>query len=70
MKSLSLLAGRTVTVLTQSIGCHFNSFLTEMDEIIRTTTERGGQTLNGILIDGTFQFFMQLYTIHGTVDGH
>ena len=44
-----------------------------MSEIIRTTTERGGRTLGGILIDGTFKycpaFFMQLYTTHGAVNG-
>ena len=26
--------------------CHFKSFLNEMDEIIRTTTERGGKALS------------------------
>ena len=45
-----------------------------MGEIIGTTTERGGRTLDDILIDGTFRycptFFMQLYTIHGTVNGY
>ena len=45
-----------------------------MDEIICTTTKRRGRTLDGILKDGTFKycptFFMQLYTIHGTVIGH
>ena len=44
-----------------------NSFLTEMGEIIRTTTKRGGWTLDGILIDGIFKhcptFFMQLYSV-------
>ena len=25
--------------------CHFKSFLNEMDEIIRTTTERGGKSI-------------------------
>ena len=51
-----------------------NSFLTQMDEIIRTTTKHGGWTLDGILKDGTFKycptFFMQLYTKHGTVNGN
>ena len=57
-----------------SVGCHFKFILTEMGEIIRTKTERGKQTLDGILIDGCFKycqtFFMQLYTILGTVNGH
>ena len=33
-----------------------NSFLTQMGEILRTTTERGGWTLDGILIDGTYKY--------------
>ena len=38
-----------------------------MSEIIRITTERGGQILDGILIDGTFKYFptifMHIYAI-------
>ena len=45
-----------------------------MGEIIGTSTEHGEQTLDGRLIDGTFKycptFFMQLYTIHGMVNGY
>ena len=45
-----------------------------MGEIIPTTTKRGEQTLDGILIDDTFKywptFLVQLYTMHGTVNGH
>ena len=51
-----------------------NSFLAEMGEIIRTISECGGQTLDGILIEGTFKycptFFMQLFTIQGTANEH
>ena len=43
-----------------------------MCETIHTTTERGGQILDGILIDGNFKycptFFMQLYTLEGMVN--
>ena len=54
-----------VNVLAYSVGCHFKFTLTEKGE-----HERGGWTLDGIHVDGTFKhcptFYMQLYTIHGT----
>ena len=64
------------TTFLHEIGLILYSFLTEMGEIIRTTTERGGRTMGGNLIDTTFKycptFFMQVNTctIHGMVNGH
>ena len=58
-----------VTVLTMPVGYHFKIIFNRDS----SNNRAWGRTLDGILIDGTIKycptFFMQLYTIHGTVNG-